>query len=320
MKKQKYIISSTNLDKQGYVMAKSALESMLPNLNGVRKPRLGLEHIRTFPSFGVIMNGEIFKGEDNAYYLSAEMLYFDKNSAIKLDDGTELHKEYFSERNYPFIECEADEVDKLHISTDPANFEKHSDIQEIYDDLVAETGIEFNTSFIGRKSELPDPETIITITKPIAILLGLIASKIPQKLGDVVADDLVKFYKLISKLSLESIKKVKPTNRPKNFVISYPNSECNIELVITTTKADDVLNSLSKEKLAPIADKLFLLKNLTPEKIQFIYNDKKEWEFNYLLSKDGSVIGTKKSFKKRDELYNEILVKQNLLDNNLNLN
>lgn len=52
------------------------------------------------------------------------------------------------------------------------------------------------------------------------------------------------------------------------------------------------------------------LQNLNPEKIQFIYNKNKVWEFNYLLSKDGSVIGTVKSFNKRNKLYNKILEKQ----------
>jgi hypothetical protein len=112
IRKQKYIVSSTHLDSQGYMMMKSALDSMLPQLNGRRKPRLGLEHIRTFPPFGAISNGEVFKGDDEHYYLSAEMLYFDKQEVITLEDGTRLVKEYFSEGEYPFIECEEIEVTK----------------------------------------------------------------------------------------------------------------------------------------------------------------------------------------------------------------
>jgi hypothetical protein len=54
MKKQKYIITSTHLDSQGYRMTKFALEKALPSINGLRKMRLGLEHIRTFPPFGVV--------------------------------------------------------------------------------------------------------------------------------------------------------------------------------------------------------------------------------------------------------------------------
>lgn len=311
IRKDKYVITSTHLDKQGYVMAKSALESMLPALNGERKPRLGLEHNRTFPPFGAIMNGEITKGQDEHYYLTAEMAYFDKREIITLEDGTQLLKEFFSEGEYPFIECADNEVTLLTIATDPANFEKYSDIDEIYNLVKQETDLEFETAEFGRKSELPDPETIITITKIIATTLGIIKTKIPEKIGEAIGDDLANFYKLVSRLTVETIKKVKPSNRPKNFVISYPNTDCNIELVITTHNADRVLNSLTKEKLKVIADKVEQLTNLDPEKIQFVYNENDKWEFNYLLSKNGSVIGAIGSFNNRNELYNKILERQN---------
>lgn len=311
IRKQRYIVSSTHLDSQGFMMLKSALDSMLPQLNGKRKPRLGLEHIRTFPPFGAISNGEVFQGDDKQYYLSAEMMYFDRQEFITLDDGTRLVKEYFSEGEYPFIECEENEVEKLSIATDPANFEKLNEHKEIYKLVKQESDLEFETSEFGRKSELPDPETVITITTIIATTLGIIKSKVTEKLGDAIGEDLAKFYRLISKLTVETIKKAKPSNRPKNFVISYPNTECNIELVITTHKADRVLNSLMTEKLKTVADKVEQLKNLDAEKIQFTFNDNDIWEFNYLLTRTGAVIGTIKSFNKRNELYNKILEKQN---------
>jgi hypothetical protein len=309
-KKQRCVISTTHLDSQGYKMAKSALESALPQLNGRRKIRLGLEHIRTFPPFGVMMNGEVFQGDDKEFYLAADSVYFDKQEFFKLEDGTELVKESFSEDKHPFIDCEEEEVEKLGISTDPANYDSPKDIFEINKLVAEESDLEFTQHLFGRKSDLPDPETVITITKTLAITLGIIKTKIPEKIGEAVGDDLIKFYKLISKLAIETIKKVKPTNRPKNFVITYPNPDCIIELVITTHKPDRVLNALVKEKLAIIESKIQQLENLKPEKIQFIFSDNDNWEFNYLLSEDGSVIGTIKSFKKRNMLYNQILQNQ----------
>lgn len=311
IRKQKYIVSSTNIDSQGYMVMKSALDSMLCQLNGKRKLRLGLEHIRTFPPFGAISNGEVFQGDDEQYYLSAEMMYFDKQEVFTLDDGTKLVKEYFSEGEYPFIECEEIETTKLSIAIDPANFEKLNEHKEIYELVKQESDLEFDMFEFGRKSELPDPETVITITKIFAISLGIIKSKVTEKLGDAIGDDLAKFYKLISKLAIETIKKVKPSNRPKNFVISYPNTDCNIELVITTHKADKVLSSLTTEKLKIVADKVQQLKNLDAEKIQFIFNADNIWEFNYLLTKTGAVIGTVKIFNERNKLYNRILESQN---------
>jgi len=239
------------------------------------------------------------------------MMYFDKQEFITLDDWTQLVKEYFSEGEYPFIECEETEATKLLIATDPANFEKLNEHKKIYELVKQESDLEFDTSEFGRKSQLPAPETVITITIILAMTIGIIKSKVTEKLGDAIGEDLAKFYKLLSKLAVETIKKAKPSNRPKSFVISYPNPEWNVELVITTHKADKVLNSLPNEKLKIVAKKVEQLKNFDAEKIQFKYNDSDIWEFNYLLTKTGAVIGTIKSFNKRNELYNKILEKQN---------
>lgn len=290
-------------------MAKSALDSALPFLNGERKVRLGLEHIRTFPPFGVMMNGEVFQGDDKEYYLAADRAYFDKREFIVLEDGTKLFREYFSEGSYPFIECRDGEVGKMEISTDSANYESPEEVFEINKIVSEESGTDFEGRLIGRKSALPDPETIITITKIVAVALGIAKSKVVDKVGEVVGDDLAKFYKMLSRLAIETIKRAKPENRPKNFVVLYPNSDCIIELVIATCKVDEVLNALVKDKLEIVKGKLEQLKNLNPEKVQFIYKEDK-WEFNYLLSVDGSVTGILQAFNDRNLMYNKILENQ----------
>jgi len=219
IEKHKYIISSTNVDSQGDRMSKSALEGMLPQLNGKRKPRLGLEHVRIFPPLGVIMNGELIQKDNEHFYLTAEMVYFDEQQIISLEDGAQLLKQYFSEGEYPFRECNQKESDKVIIAADPANFDSHLDFNKIGDLISLETDLEFEIKFISRKSELPDPEMIVTVTKTIAVALGLIKSKVLEKVGEAIGDDLAKFYKLITKLTIEMIKRTKPSNRPKNFVI-----------------------------------------------------------------------------------------------------
>ena len=310
MKKQKITVSSTHLDSQGYMMTKEALESMLPYLNGKRKVRLGLEHIRTFPPFGVIMNGEIVQGNDDHFYLTAESIYFDNQSILTFEDGTEYLKESFSEGVFPFVECKPENVSKINVSTDPTNFKNHDEIKEVTKIAAEESGLEFDSSLMGRKSELPDPETVITITKTIAVALGIMKTKIPEKIGESVGEDLAKFYKFISSIAVQTIKRTIPANRPKNFVIEFPNEICIVELVITTHVADKVLQSLATDKLATINSKMNQLINLNPEKVQFIYNKEDEWEFNYLLAKDGAVVGQIKAFNKRNKLYNDILKAQ----------
>jgi hypothetical protein len=310
VKRQKITVSSTHLDSQGDVMTKQALESMLPFLNGDRKVRLGLEHIRTFPPFGVIANGEIIQGDDEHFYLVAESAYFDKRVMLILEDGTELVKEYFSEGRFPFVECKAEPTSGVHFSTDPTNFRHRDEVDEFTKIVADESGLDFSTSLLGRKSKLPDPETIITITEYLAVALGLTKTKVLEKTGEAIGDDLAKFYKFISSLAIQTVKRAIPANRPKTFVIDFPNDECIIELVIKTHVADKVLQALEKERLEFVEKRVDQLSNLNPEKIQFIFNKAEEWEFNYLLSKDGAVIGRLKAFNKRNKLYNDILKAQ----------
>ena len=308
--KRRYILSSTHTDSHGHKMAKSALDGAVEQMNGPRKMRLGLEHIRTFPPFGIVANGEVYQGEDKEYYLAGDNIFFDKQESLVLEDGMELIKESFSLGSYPFIECELEESKELEISTDPVNYKKIADIFDIFKAAREESGMQFKYHFFGRKSDLPHPETIITITTIVALALGLGAKKIPEKLGDAAGEDLANFYKLVSRLAIDTIKNVIPANRPINFVVSYPNPDCIVELVITTRKPDDVLNALTEEKLQIVQTKIEQLKKLNAEKIQFIFNDNLNWEFNYLLTQKGEVIGTKKSFNKRNLLYNQILQAQ----------
>lgn len=229
---------------------------------------------------------------------------------MTFEDGTKYLKESFSEGVFPFVECKPETVSKINVSTDPTNFKNHDEIIEVTKIAAEESGLEFDSSLMGRKSELPDPETVITITKTIAVALGIMKTKIPEKIGEAVGEDLAKFYKFISSLAVQTIKRTIPANRPKNFVIEFPNEICIVELVITTHVADKVLQSLATDKLATINSKMNQLINLNPEKVQFIYNKEDEWEFNYLLAKDGAVIGQMKAFNKRNKLYNDILKAQ----------
>ena len=58
--------------------------------------------------------------------------------------------------------------------------------------------------------------------------------------------------------------------------------------------------SLAKEKLEPLFAKAEeLLTTLRAERVQFILSMDGRWNLNYLLTKDGKVIGTVQNFQKR---------------------
>lgn len=306
MKTEKIILCSTHLDSQNTIILESALYSALPSINGQRKPRLGVEHIRTFPPLGVLNNGEVKQGGDGHFYLIAENYFFDNREYLELEDGARFIMESFSEYEFPFNECDEEELNKTLISIDPSNFESPDDINDFFNNINSE--LDTNKEFHGRKSLIPDPEIIISIQTAIALVLGIGLKKIPEKMGDAIGDDLVKFYNLLKKVSVETLKRCIPKNRPNNFVIIYPNKKCIIELVVTTKIADLVLESVLPDKMKGINEKIQMLLKLKPEKIQFIFEENK-WVFNYLLTENGKVIGREKSFNERDETYANLLKK-----------
>jgi len=306
MKTEKIILSSTHLDSQSTIILESALYSALPSINGQRKPRLGVEHIRTFPPLGVLNNGEVKQGGDGHFYLIAENYFFDNREYLELEDGARFIMESFSEYEFPFNECDEEELNKTLISIDPSNFESPDDINDFFNNINSE--LDTDKEFHGRKSLIPDPEIIISIQTAIALALGMGLKKIPEKMGDAIGDDLVKFYNLLKKVSVEALKRSIPKNRPNNFVIIYPNKKCIIELVVTTKSADLVLESVLPDKMKGINEKIQMLLKLKPEKIQFIFEENK-WFFNYLLTENGKVIGREKSFNERDETYANLLKK-----------
>lgn len=310
MYSERYVLSSSNVDSHGHVMTKEALESSLKFINGERKPRLGLDHNRSFPPMGRINNGEVIE-KDGAYYLVADQEYFDISKTAILENGLELIEMSFSNENFPFTECEFETTDIIEIKIDPINIGSFKEGQKFLDDLKSESDLEIKGSEFIRKSEIPDPEIVLRLTEIIGIALGIGLRKIPEKLGDAIGDDLVKIYRLITKTIQKSVKEMLPKNRPIHFVVEIPIKKTLIELIVTTRNPDIAINAYKKEVIESLKEQIEIsINHLKAEKIQFFFNEKNKWEINYILAKDGKVIGTKKSFKKRDEYFQKMVEKQ----------
>ena len=314
---ERVVMSTTHLDKHGTIMTKEALESALKFINGDRKPRLGLEHNQTFPPLGRINNGEVFQGKDGEYYLLADQEYFDKVERIKLLNGLELFRHSFSEENYPFAECDFKSIDKIEILYDPANIENYRKGQSFIQDLKKGSKIEFNGAEFMRKSEIPDPEIIIRLTEILGIALGIGLRKIPEKLGEAIGNDLVEVYKLLKKTIKKSISELIPKTKPIHFIVEIPIEQSLVELIVTTRNPDVAINAYKEGVLSQLKQEIEIsIKTFNAEKVQYFLNEDNEWELNYLLTKDGKVIGTKKSFKKRDDFFQEMVKIQQEKENN----
>jgi len=312
---RRIVMSSTHIDKHRTKMTKEALESGLEFINGDRKPRLGLEHNQTLPPLGRINNGEVVQGDDGEYYLVADQEFFDIQESIILSNGLALIIESFSDKNFPFVECEFEEIDKIKIKYDFVNFESYQKGKEFITELQKNSEVEFDGSVFSRKSAIPDPEIIIRITEVLGIALGIGLRKIPEKLGDAIGEDLAKFYRLLSNTIKKSVLELLPKNQPIHFIVEIPFEKSLVELIVTTRNPDIALNAYNREAISKLrSDMDVLINTFNAEKIQYFLNENNIWELNYMLTKEGKVIGTKKSFKRRNDFFQEMIEKQNEID------
>lgn len=308
---RRIVMSSSHVDKHGTVMTKEALESALKFINGSRKPRLGLDHNKIFPPLGRINNGEVFQGKDGAYYLEANQEYYDKKEILILANGLELIRESFSGSNFPFVECEFQPIDKVEIQYDPVNFENYQKTKDFMSELRGVHDYDFKDSELLRKSEIPDPEIVIRITEILAIAIGLGLRKIPEKIGEAIGEDLSQFYKLLNSTIKKSVKELLPKNRPINFVVELSIEKAIVELIVTTRDPNTAIKAFEKSIIEKLKGEIEVaVKNLEAEKVQFVLNEDDKWELNYILTREGKAIGTKKSYKKRDDFFQKMVEKR----------
>ena len=310
MDREKIVLSSTNIDLHGMRMTKESLEDAVGIINSERNPRLGLEHDMSFPPLGRITDAEVVQGRDGEYYLIAYKEFFKVRQQTTLEDGTILYREYFEENPKPFTEAKSEPIENIEIKTDPVNFENIDVMEEFIEEIRRESGIDFSKKMLIRKSHIPDPELVIKITGIIAAYIGIIASKVPEKIGEAIGEDIANFYKLLSSSAVGMVKRAIPKLRPITFIVEVHDEDILIELLIVSNNPDEVVNAFNSENIKSIQEKIETSKNLfNAEKIQFYQNKKKEWELNYILAKDGSTIGTKKAFDKRDFAFKELATK-----------
>ena len=206
----------------------------------------------------------------------------------------------------PFNSIEYEELESIEVSVDITNLGNQPDsVEKFKNSIESEIEYDFDLSEFGRKSEIPDPQILIKITPEIvACVLALtflfkFSEKLGEKFGELSSSDISKFYNFVSVTAKKIAAVAIPKLRPVTYVIQIL-GEINIELVIVTRKPDDVVKAIQKDSLHGVSDKIkSLMKLADAQKIQFLFNEKGEWEFNYMLTGNGEVIGTPKAFDNR---------------------
>ncbi|WP_242302729.1 hypothetical protein [Bacillus cereus group sp. BfR-BA-01361] len=292
--------ATTHVDKQNMRITKEALEKAAEDIQkGKVVPAMKIEHDTILPPIGKVTNGKVEKREDGEYQLVITQELFNNVSDIKLPDGSTGILESLTSDNRPFaMEGELELSSDLKISVDYANFESHEEYIKFRQE-IKQAG-EYEEGIISRKSFIPDPEMIIAISK--LVLASTFGKKVVEKLSDKVIDDGVpKANEVIKKAVSSMARYCIPKNRPITYVFLIPGT-FDIKLVVRTNEPNKAVAAILQENLVEVLEKAKELhETLDANEIQFLLSEEGEWEFNFLLTNTGAVIGTPESYHKREK-------------------
>lgn len=306
----KGIGATTEIDRHNCKITKEALESACESINkSDYAPAVGIEHDRTIMPIGKVVKGEIVKLENDEFALEIHQELFDK---FKIINNSNNNEKFFEAESIidsrPFADTQNEKIETLTIGMDPVNF-SDEDYETLLSIAQNECGAE-NDVFC-RKAFVPDLEIVFKlVTGTLAVMTG---KKTLDKLADKISDDLSNVYARLKKFVLAAVKYCKPQNRPVTYVISE-NQEHLIELIIRTSSPNDVFNALTAEKINVLMQNMTEIKSIFEDiaKIQFLYNiEENKWEFNYLTTVTGKVIGTEKCYKRTVQLSQNIIKNSN---------
>lgn len=304
--------ATTHEDSHKCKFTKEALESAANQINnGKYVPSAGIEHDSTLMPIGKTINAKIVKLDDGEFAVKIRQETFeDFEKTFILQLGT-VYIASSKYDNRPFADTKSFEYEKTTIELDPVNFEYND-----YQDLCAKLNQEYDVDCkkMMRKSLIPNPEIVINlVTGGFLLLCGKkTLEKTSDKLSDTISEDLVSAFNKFKGLVVSATKNIRPKNRPITYVLKE-NRGYIVELIIKTNNTNMLFYALSTEVLSPIIEKIDQYQSVFDEpiyKIQFIYNEvDSKWEFNYLSTSTGKVIGSEKCYKKTIELSKHYLEK-----------
>ena len=316
----KGIVATTKVDAHKMRIAKEDLEEMAHAINEDEcVPSFSIEHDLTVLPIGKVYKAWVDSFDDEDYALHAEQEIFENISFITRNGEKYIVlKSDIDDR--PFASDIFSNNERLIIGTDFINFESHEKSKEFLEILKSEFDIDIQP--ISRKSAIPDPQLVFQLVESsvVYLLIYLCSKQVVERVGDALVDTALteakNLYALIKKTIKTGSKYILPKNRPVTYVYRGSNDYV-IELIVRTTNPDIAISAISEEKLKEAMDKIDSIKGLFSKirKVQLVYNElDSKWEFNYLTTETGEVIGTEQSYEKT------IKLKEKYLGNSENIN
>lgn len=133
----------------------------------------------------------------------------------------------------------------------------------------------------------------------------MFVAKVSKVAADAIEPRLKKFFDVIIETVLKTAKTAIPSLRPITYIVKV-NGKPNVDLVVKSRDPNLVISAFSSDFSEIQKQVVALSSRFNAEMIQFLLDEQGQWKFNYLLTHDGKVIGSKMSYDRQTILLREM--------------
>jgi hypothetical protein len=302
------ILSSTSTDLDGESLSVEDLRAMRNEINRGDGIQLGVQHNPIFPPIGQLYNARLVEDSDGKTLLVADNFTYNE-SIVELDGEEYIVSTHEKSKRFAGIKRRSDFNSILLFDYLIFKTEKE---KEIFEKELKEIHQELSLGRHIQKAAWNDPQVIITLGQYFLFykILKPIGKVLIRKVVEDLGEDFFQQYLKLKKLIIRSVKEFGSKDKPVIMVIQIPSENLEIELVhkVKFENIEEYVYSLQPKMIQEVSQKALHYEQIfDAEKVQFVLNEEGIWSLNYLLSKEGKIVGKPKYFNERNIVYKKIL-------------
>lgn len=295
----KDVLATTHIAPDGLKLARSLLDDFaLEMTSGSWAHPIDVEHDPSVPPIGKTLRCHVEPLEDGEYGLVSVTEIFVDPEVIELPGG-DFGFQFISKfDSRPFLPIRSELPDNFTVSVGNGAFVSSVAKAEFEATVKEYSGFVLGQPHI-RRSLTPDP--LLAIILPAWFLTTLTAktlNKLSDRLSDRLADDLTRLYDVARSAAITFAKTIHNRNRLVTYVFAL-SGKPDVEFVAKLIDPQPLGIALTIDSVSgPIQTAIEFSKTMNASKVQFLLHESSGWQFNFLTTRNGEVIGTDASFSR----------------------
>lgn len=301
------IIATTNMVRNT-VLTVESLEIVAKQITeGERKVVVLAEHDHTCPPLGMMVAGRVVEFEDGHRGIEVISALYGHPICVDLPNGDSGFLQVLPEYPHPLTSSDFGDSQLPEIQIDPSNFGGFEDASVFLDEIQKiAPELEYETGVMERRSQIPDPEVVFRLG--LSLSAAWFAARMSKAAADAIEPRLKRFFDVVIETVSKTVKTAIPLLRPITYIVKV-NGDTNVDFVVRSRDPNIVIRAFAGD-FSEVSKQVAALRvRFGAEMIQFLLDEKGQWKFNYLLTRDGKVIGSKMSYDRQALLLQEMEAK-----------